>query len=130
VDQTWPALYTSLSPEIAVWEMVRRGAERHLAYLQNNLLTELIVDLSRVLDVSEPTSLGLKLVDLTGPDPEVCRQLASAARTAGFMGLVVPSAAIAGLNLVILPDNLPDPVPPRTVNSREMPVDVIRGRPS
>src|SRR6266542_2186380 len=44
-DQALAALYTSLAPGVAIWEMVRRSAVRNLACLQNNVLSELEVDL-------------------------------------------------------------------------------------
>ena len=40
-EQAFAALYTSLAPEVAMWEMVRRSAARNLAYLQNNVLSQL-----------------------------------------------------------------------------------------
>lgn len=78
-DQAFPALYTSLAPEIALWEMVRRSASRNLAYLQNNVLSQLHVKLDRVLDLSDPTVLGLTLADLTGFDQRLCQRLAATA---------------------------------------------------
>src|SRR5438552_2313617 len=58
-DEAFPALYTSLAPEIAIWEMVRRSAAHNLAFLQNNILTELEVDLTHVLECSEAAAMGL-----------------------------------------------------------------------
>lgn len=68
-DQAFPALYTSLAPEITIWEMVRRSAARNLAYLRNNVLTELEVDLGPVLDLSHHTVVGLGREALTGTSP-------------------------------------------------------------
>jgi RES domain-containing protein len=124
-DQAFPALYTSLAPEIAIWEMVRRSAARNLAYLKNNVLSELEVDLARVLDLSDPATVGLTLADLTSPDQQPCQELAPAAMARGYEGLLVPSAAMPGLNLVILPRNLPDPPPIRVLRSTELPLDRI-----
>jgi hypothetical protein len=100
--------------------MVRRSAARNLAYLRNNVLAELGVDLTRVLDLSDPTSVGLTQDNLIGPDHRACQTLA-----AGCQGLMVPSAARLGLNLVILPQNLPEPLPIRVVHSTELPLDTI-----
>jgi RES domain-containing protein len=124
-EQAFPALYTSLAPEIAIWEMVRRSAARNLAYLKNNVLSELEVDLGRVLDLSDPPAVGLTEADLTGPDPLLCQELAAAALARGYEGLLVPSAALPGLNLVVLPRTLPEPPPLRVVRSTELPLDSI-----
>ncbi len=78
-DQAFPALYTSLAPEIAIWEMVRRSAARNLGYLRNNVLSELEVDLSRILDISDAAAVGLTAADLTGPDHQPSQELAAAA---------------------------------------------------
>lgn len=42
-EQIWPAGYTSLAPQVAMWEMVRRSWARSLAFLRNNVLSELQV---------------------------------------------------------------------------------------
>lgn len=124
-DQTWPALYTSLAPEIAVWEMVRRSAARNLAYLRNNVLSELAVDLARPLDLSDPALVGLTRADLTGPSHRACHELAAVAVARGYEGLLVPSAALVGVNLVILPANLPEALPIHLVRSTELPLESI-----
>ena len=125
----FPALYTSLAPEIAVWEMVRRSAARNLAYLRNNL-TELDVDLARVLDLSDPAALELTRADLTGADQQPCHDLAAAALALGHSRLLVPSAALPGLNLVLLPWNLPEPSPVRVVCSSDLPLEQIEEPPA
>ena len=124
-EQAFPALYTSLAPEIALWEMVRRSAMRNLAYLRNNVLSELAVDLGRVLDVSVPSAVGLTEVDLTGTDLQPCQELAAAALARGYEGLLVPSAALPGCTLAILPRSLPEPLPLRVVRSTALPLDAI-----
>jgi RES domain-containing protein len=124
-DQAFPALYTSLAPEIAIWEMVRRSAARNLAYLQNNILSALEVHLG-VLDLSDPADVGLTLADLTGSDQQPCQDLAAAALTRGYQGLLAPSAALPGSNLIILPPNLPEPPPIRVLRSTELPLDSLQ----
>lgn len=124
-NQAFPALYTSLAPEIALWEMVRRSAVRNLSYLRNNVLSELDVDLDRVLDMSDPSVVGLTREELTGPDHEVCQDLAAVALARAFQGVLVPAAALPGLNLVLLPRNLPDPLPVRATRRTELPLDTI-----
>jgi RES domain-containing protein len=122
--ETWLALYTSLGPEIAIWEMVRRSAARNLAHLWNNALTEIEVDLAHVLDLSDPALVGLTLDDLTGTDLRPCQDQAAAAIGRGSQGLLVPSAAIPGLNLVIFTQTLSEPPPLRVVQSAELPLGV------
>lgn len=124
-DQAFPALYTSLAPEIAIWEMVRRSAARKLAYLRNNVVSELEVTLDGVVDLSDPAVMGLTQADLAGPDYRLCRELAMAALARGHEALLVPSAALPGLNLVIFPWNLPELPPIRVVRSAELPLDTI-----
>ncbi len=124
-EQTWPALYTSLSPEIAIWEIVRRSAARTLGYLANNLLSEIEVTLGRLVDLSEPTVAGLTLADLTGADHRLCQEIGAVATALGYRGLLVPSAALPGLNLVILARNLPEPSAMRVVSSVELPLDSL-----
>jgi RES domain-containing protein len=125
-DQAFPALYTSLAPEIAIWEMVRRSAARNLTYLKNNLLSELEVNLGRPLDLSEPATIGLTPADLTGADQQASQELAATAMAWGYEGLLVPSAALPGLNLVVLPRNLPEPPPIRALRSSGLPLDSIQ----
>lgn len=121
----FPALYTSLAPEIAIWELVRRSAARNLAYLQNNVLSELKIDLSRVLDLSEPSGARWERADLTGPDFHRCQEIAAAAVRRGYEGILVPSAALPGSNLVILPGNLRDTASLRLVQSTALPLDAV-----
>jgi hypothetical protein len=124
--QAFAALYTSLAPEIAIWEMVRRSAARNLAYLRNNVLTEIEVDLERVLDVSNPSAIGATRRDLSGPDLEGCQQIAATARSLRLEGLLlIPSATLLGPNLVLFPDNLASPGSLRIERSTELPLDAI-----
>ena len=98
--------------------MVRRSAARNLAYLQNNILSELEVDLARVLDLADPAALGWTQADLTGTDQQACQELAAVAVAGGHDGLLVPSAALPGLDLPELPRL-------RVVRSAELPLDTI-----
>jgi hypothetical protein len=123
-QQVWPALYTSLAPETAIWEMVRRSVVRNIAYLRNNVLSELEVDLSNVLDLADPAVVALAPAELTGSDLRLCHELAATSHALGFEALVVPSAALLGSNLVLFPRNLPEPSPIRLVRSTELPLDL------
>jgi len=125
-DQAFGALYTSLTPEVAIWETVRRSAARTLTHLANNVLSELSVDLASVLDLSDPATVGIEITELTGSDPKPCQDIAAAALVRGCEALLVPSAAVsAGLNLVILPANLAEAVPIRVIGSRHLPVELL-----
>lgn len=124
-DQAFPALYSSLAPEIAIWEMVRRSAAQNLAYLKNNVLSELEVELGSVLDLSDPATVGLTLADMADSDQQPCQELAAAAMARGYEGLLVPSAALPGLNLVIIPRSLPEPPLIRVLQSTDLPLDTI-----
>jgi hypothetical protein len=77
-----------------------------------------------VLDLTDPTVVGLTPEKLTAPDPRMCHELAFTAHARGFEALVVPSAALLGSNLVLFPRNLPEPSPVRLVRSMELPLDL------
>jgi hypothetical protein len=126
-SQTFGVLYTSLAPEIAIWEMVRRSAARNLAFLKNNVLTEIDIALDFVLDVSDASIVGLTRDRLTGPDLRPCQRIAATARSRNFHGLLVPSAALPGLNLVVLPEFLADPNTLRIVRSTDLPLEAPTG---
>lgn len=105
--------------------MVRRSAARNLAFLRDNVLTELSVNLGRVADLTAPQELGLAREELTGPDFAVCHTLARVARATGCDGLLVLSAAMSGTNLDILPENLSQPVSLQVLSSVELPLGTI-----
>jgi RES domain-containing protein len=107
--------------------MVRRSAARKLAYLKNNVLSEFEMALDRVLDLSDPPAVGLTEADLTGRDHQLCQDLAAAVLARGYEGLLVPSAALPGLNLVVLPRNLPAPPRLWVVRSTDLPLDTVAG---
>ncbi|MGH2444193.1 MAG: RES family NAD+ phosphorylase [Chloroflexota bacterium] len=100
---TWPALYTSLAPQIAVWETVHRSVTRNVRHLENQQLTGLEIAASSVFDFRNPAVLGLTREDLTGPNPEIPWLLAQVAVEQGAGGILVPSAALQGDNLVLFP---------------------------
>ncbi len=122
----WAALYTSRAPEVAVWEMVRRSAARDLSFLKNNVLSELDVDLSAVLDLSDPTRIGLNQDDLTGSDTTICQSIGRVAVLRGIQGILVPSATHLGTNLVCFPQNFTASSIIRLVRSTELPLSEFR----
>ena len=120
-DDAWPALYTSLDAETAVWEMVRRSLTRNPRFLTNQVLSEIAVGPIEVLDARDPVALNLTLADLTGTTMTITQDLAQAASGHGYQGLLVPSAAILGRhNLTILPANLSELSALRVVSSVDL----------
>jgi len=106
-DQVFPALYTSQSAHVAVWEMVRQRASTNLLFLQNTRLSQLDVSLTAVLDCGDPSVLGVRSADIHGTDRRIPWAIGAAAIERGANGLIIPSAAMNGTNLVIFPTNLP-----------------------
>lgn len=100
-------LYASLTQETAIKEI-----ERHASHnmLQERLITAKInVRLHKILDLTKTSNLqrlGLSKEDLISSDYSVTQALSIAARQAGFQGLIVPSAASKGDNLIIFENNL------------------------
>ena len=103
--------------------MVRRSAARGFTYLLDNVLTKLEVTLDRVLDLSVATYQQATRELLVRADPTLCRALARSAREKGIQGLLVPSVMPGGTNIVILPENLPDPPPIRILDSVALPLE-------
>jgi hypothetical protein len=107
--------------------MVRRSSARNLSYLRNNVLSGIELELSRVLDLSTPTAYELTDSDLTDPDNQLCQEIAAAALARQYDALLVPSAALPGTNLVVLPSNLASPTLLQVVRSIELPLDSFAG---
>ena len=122
----WAALYTSRKPEVAVWEMVRRSAARDLHFLQNNVLSELDMELSAVLDLTDPRRIGLNQDDLTGSDTTICQSIGRMVVQRGIQGILVPSATHLGTNLVCFPQNFMPSSVVRLVQSTALPLSEFR----
>jgi RES domain len=106
-EQTWPALYVALSPEICLGEILRRLRPEDLANLNEYRLTELEIRLDAALDCRDPEAIGLSLSDLVDDrDFSVPQQVAAAAIARGAEGILVRSATGLGDNLVIFPNQL------------------------
>lgn len=100
------AIYCGENPAVCAAEIHRR-AQRHP--VRRYRLARIHIDLHRVLDLTDPATLaalGLRAEDLVTDTWEPTQRLGAAARAAGFEGLLVPSAAGPGRNLVIFPDRL------------------------
>ncbi len=129
-NQVFPALYTSQAAHLAVWEMVRQRASTNLLFLQNNRLSQLDVSLTAVLDCSDPSTLGLSSADIHGTDRRIPWAIGAAAVGRGANGLIIPSAAMNGTNLVVFPTNLPSNWTATVISTEDMainlPAEVIR----
>lgn len=100
------ALYCGEKPAVCAAEILKRAVGQRLAPYR---LARVRVKLHRVLDLTDPTTLAalnLRSEDLQGLDWQPTQRLAAQARAAGFEGLLAPSAAGPGRNLVIFPDRL------------------------
>lgn len=101
----WPALYTALTDGGCIAEAVRHAGS--LASLDVLRMTRLQVDLSVVLDLTDPSRYGLILDNLIDDhDYELTQELGLAALVRGAEGILVPPASRVGANLVILTENL------------------------
>lgn len=106
------AIYTTLTKEgcraefergLAIGRISPEGARK------TRDMVEIEVNLSRVFDFTRKENLermGVTRKDLASDDPTICQLLAMIIYKAGFEGVLVPSAAGTGTNLVIYPDNL------------------------
>lgn len=103
----WTALYTTLSPETSLGEVLRHTPPVLMARLNTLRLTEFFTSLTVVIDLR-----GLQSIDVIGvsmldnSNYTITQQLAQAALTAGAEAIFVPSATRLGDNLVIFPDHL------------------------
>ncbi|HVY60965.1 MAG TPA: RES family NAD+ phosphorylase [Planctomycetota bacterium] len=116
---TFRAVYTALSMETALAELV--STARHYGLPDSSVLPRVweaieVKGLTRVLDVTSAAirrRLKVRLADLTTEDwralnnaggESLCQAIGRAAHSAGFQGLLVPSARLKkGVNLVVFP---------------------------
>lgn len=100
------ALYCGESGAVCAAEIRKRAAGQPVSRYR---LVGIRVELHRVLDLTAPATLAaldLRPEDLVGDDWQRTQRLGALARAAGFEGLLVPSVAGRGHNLVIFPDRL------------------------
>ena len=106
-DETWPALYLALGPEICLGEVLRHLTPERLSRLNDYRLSEIALDLTATLDCRDATAFGLPHDALLhDTDHRVTQELAAAAVAHGVEGLPVPSATLLGDNLVVFPASL------------------------
>ena len=104
LEETWPAIYTSLELAVSLAEIMRStiaSAPRHLRF------TEIEVDLQSVVDCRAFDVLGLDRGRfLDDWDYSTGHALTMAVRRTGAEAMLVPSASGLGDNLVLFPDLL------------------------
>jgi len=105
---TWLALYCGLSYGVCLGEILRHVTPSSLPTLKNQRLSELAVNLSRVLDCTDLTALGVDEAALFDDhDYTTGQDLAAAALARGCEALLIPSATrLPDHNLIIFPAHL------------------------
>ena len=108
--EKYGALYTSLSKETAVGEIVRAAKKRNRkpSELGRRDHVAIRIRLTRILDLTLSEfydSLGISSAALLNND-SFCLNVADEARRLGYEALLVPSATGAGTNLVVYQDLL------------------------
>jgi RES domain-containing protein len=119
-EQVWLALYLSLGPEVCIGEILRHISAELLPQLNDFRLTEMWVELSRVLNCRDPSAAGLGLAALcSDSDYNTTRAVAAAAMARGAEGILVPSASLLGDNLILFPSLLRASARLEVINSRD-----------
>jgi len=108
---SFPVLYLCLTRPCVVAELTRQAQRQGLTIgdLLPRELWQLNADLTKVLDLTEPstlTTLDISADDLTRDDHRFTQELGEAAHQHGFNGIRTPSATGVDQVLAILPDNL------------------------
>ena len=104
---TWRAIYTALTPETALGEVLRHFTAELLPGLNRYRLTEVEVALTGVIDCRSAPAMGVEPSELTDDYEFVTtRAIATASIERGAEAILVPSATGLGDNLVVFPDQL------------------------
>lgn len=104
-EHVWPALYTALSPHIALGEALRHLEDR--VALKHRRLSELRLKVEALMDLRDETALGVPKEMLIGDDLALTQSLGAAALHAGVEGVLVLSATrFSGSNIVLFTDQL------------------------
>ena len=108
--ESFGAIYTSLKKEVALAELERSVSRRGLtlADLGPREMVRLKVSLKKVLNLTDPAilkDLALNRQELTEEGWKKTQKLANSIWKAKLEGVLAPSAAANGVNLVIYPDN-------------------------
>jgi RES domain-containing protein len=110
LKESFGAIYSSLKKEVAVAELERSVSRRGLtlADLGPREMVRLKVTLNKVLNLTDPAilkAISLNTPELTEDGWKKTQKLAKSIWNAKFEGILVPSAAASGVNLVIYPGN-------------------------
>ena len=100
------ALYCGETPAICSAETRKATRGRALGPF---ILAEIHIEVHRVLDLTDPDilhALRIRREDLATPDWGLTQELGRLAHAAGLEGLLVPSAAVPGKNLILFLDHL------------------------
>jgi hypothetical protein len=113
--QIFATLYTAASDTVATWELIRHSragtaADMWLRFTSVDV-SRLHVRLSALLDLRDPSPVGLTVDALTGSDYLLSQAIGAEAFVRKLEGLLVPSATGVGeqgrdFNIVIFTDNL------------------------
>lgn len=104
------ALYTSLEKGTAIAEARRAAARSNLLLRDFGPRAHVVVKvkLSRVMSLALPrfySAIGITRMEVLD-NQELCLRIADGARRLGCEGLLVPSVAASGMNLVVYQDKL------------------------
>jgi RES domain-containing protein len=103
-QRTWAALYLALDSAACIAEATRHAVE--LSELANRRVSEIEVSLSAVIDLRDPSIIGLTTDDLVDDHRyDLTQEIGLAALERGAEGLIVPAASLLGNNLVVLFEN-------------------------
>lgn len=108
-ERCFPALYTALSAEICIAELIRHTPPEDIENLIEMRLSELEVTLQSVLDMRKSHEFGVDVQRLLDDrDYSLSQELASVALARGCDALLVPSATGLGDNLILFPSRCRD----------------------
>lgn len=96
----FPVLYAATSAQLATWEYIRHSKRDTADEIWRRLrtaTTHLAVDLPSVLDLREPSKLGLAPGALIGDDYSLPQEIAIAAYALGLSGILAPTATGLGV---------------------------------
>lgn len=99
-------LYTSIDRDVAINELSRHASRGSLS--GGLAAGKIKVRLRKLLDLTQPAvlaTLGLSTEDLISPDYSMTQAISHQARKTGCQGLLVPSAAGPGVNLIVFENN-------------------------
>ena len=106
-DESFPALYLAIGPEVCLGEIQRHVTPKLLPLLNDFHLSELSIRVEAVVDCRDPARLGLRPGGLVhDTNYEATQAVGAAAFADGLEGLLVPSATHLGDNLILFPTNL------------------------